>query len=252
MHYLYLFIICILGGCATTGTQQLIFEEDFSEKQLNGENWTFETGNGCPQICGWGNEEIQYYTKTNHRLEDGNLIITAKKEGARFTSTRIKTQGKFSFQYGKIEMRAKLPTGKGTWPAFWLLGENINEKGWPLSGEIDIMEFAGKNPNIIHSTLHTKSNHGQSASTKATSVSQITKGFHTYTAIWNENEINFLIDDELHYTYSPKNKTIENWPFNQPFFIVLNFAVGGHFGGHEVDDSSFPQEYIIDYIKVWQ
>lgn len=251
----YLLITCVLIVCscaATTEQERLIFEDEFLGSELNTNFWSFEYGDGCPEICGWGNEEQQFYTDKNYSVQNGFLVITAKQEDSLITSTRIKTQDKFNFQYGTVEMRAKLPKGKGTWPAFWLLGENIREVGWPLSGEIDIMEFAGKDPHLIHHTLHTQSSHGASENTFSTNFPSIDTGFHTYKAKWTANSIKFFVNNELQYTYSPEQKNIENWPFDQPFFILINFAVGGHFGGHEVDESIFPQEYIIDYVKVWQ
>ena len=251
-------VVSLLASCytgkdvSTNDGNSLLFEEQFNGESLNEDIWTMETGDGCPN-CGWGNRESQIYTENNHHLKDGFLIITAKREDSVYTSTRIKTQDKFEFQYGTIEMRAKLPTGKGTWPAFWMLGSNIDKVGWPLCGEIDIMEYAGKDRGLIHTTLHTEERHGASPNTSRQTISGIENGFHTYKATWTEEQIEFFIDDRSVYTFSPSNQKDEkSWPFDQPFFILINFAVGGHFGGFDIDESVFPQEYIIDYVKVWK
>lgn len=149
-------------------------------------------------------------------------------------------------------MRAKLPVGTGVWPAFWMLGSNIGEVKWPLCGEIDIMEYAGKEPGIIHTSLHTQASHGRTINTRETKFFGIEEGFHTYTAEWTADAIRFFIDEQLVYTFSPENKTEEVWPYNQSFYLLLNLAIGGGFGGPIVDNTIFPQEYIIDYVRVYQ
>jgi len=203
-------------------------------------------------LCGWGNGERQIYTATNHQLKDGKLIITARKEGDRYTSTRINTKEKKAFRYGRFEMRAKLPVGTGVWPAFWMLGSNIDEVKWPLCGEIDVLEYAGKEPGVIHTSLHTEDSHGRTINTREVEFYNIEEGFHTYAAEWTSESIQFLIDDQLVYTFAPEEKTEEVWPYDQPFYILLNLAIGGGFGGPIVDDRIFPQEYIIDYVRVYQ
>lgn len=246
-------IIIFLGfGLSSSNAQELIFEEQFNGDSLNESNWNYELGDGCPNICGWGNNERQIYTKENVALKDGHLIITATKEEAIYQSSRITTANKFEFQYGTIEVRAKLAVGEGIWPAIWMLGSNISEVGWPMSGEIDIMEYVGKNPHEIHSTLHTQDSHGQSINTKITTLQDIENGFHIYKANWTQDAIEFFIDDQLTYTFSPEVKDENTWPFNQPFYIIFNLAIGGDFGGPQVDDSIFPQEFLIDYVKVFK
>lgn len=231
--------------------RKLVWEENFDGKKLDESVWNFELGNGCPN-CGWGNNERQIYTKTNHKLKDGNLIITAKKENDKYTSTRITTQGKKEFQYGRIEARVKLPKGQGIWPAFWMLGSNIKTVGWAKCGEIDIMEYVGRNPHTVYTTLHTEDSHGNSINAKVTNFDKIEEGFHVFAIDWTKDKIEFIVDDISVYTFQPDVKTENIWPFNQKFFILLNMAVGGNFGGPEVDDSIFPQEYIVDYIRVYQ
>ena len=149
-------------------------------------------------------------------------------------------------------MRAKLAIGKGVWPAFWLLGANIDQVGWPLAGEIDVIEYVGRSPQEIFTSLHTKDGHGDNASTKTTRIENIEEGFHVYAADWTEDQIAFYVDGENVYTFVPKDKSQEVWPFNQPFYLLLNLAVGGNFGGKEIDYAVFPQEFVVDYIRVYQ
>ena len=231
---------------------KLVWEENFDGNSLNEEIWNFELGDGCPNLCGWGNNESQIYTKTNHKVENGYLFITARKKDSIYTSTRITTKNKKEFKYGRMEVRAKLPLGKGLWPAFWMLGANISEVGWPLCGEIDILEYVGREPHTIFTSLHTQDSHGNTINSKKEIIEGIEKGFHLYAIDWSKEKIDFYIDDSLFYTFSPNEKNTEIWPFNQPFFFIINLAIGGNFGGLEIDDSIFPQEFVIDYIKVYQ
>jgi len=231
---------------------KLVWEENFDGNSLNEEIWNFELGDGCPNLCGWGNNESQIYTRSNHIVENGYLFITARKKDSIYTSTRITTKNKKEFQYGRMEVRAKLPLGKGLWPAFWMLGANISEVGWPLCGEIDILEYVGREPNTIFTSLHTQNSHGNTINSKKEIIEGIEEGFHLYAIDWNKDRIEFYIDNTLFYTFSPDDKNSEIWPFDQPFFFIINLAIGGNFGGLEIDDSIFPQEFVIDYIKVYQ
>lgn len=249
---LFLNILCLGFGWAQSQERKLVWEENFNGTQLDEKIWNFELGNGCPNNCGWGNNEKQLYTKTNHELINGNLVITIKKEGDSYSSTRITTSGKREFQYGRMEARAKLPTGKGIWPAFWMLGSNIAKVGWPKCGEIDILEYVGREPHMVYTTLHTQDSHGNSVNSKKTEIKNIEEGFHIYAVEWTKDKMDFFVDDQLVYTFKPEVKNENTWPFNQPFFFILNVAVGGNFGGHEVDNAIFPQQYFIDYIRVYQ
>ncbi len=248
---LVVLLLIVNFGFAQQPKRKLVWEENFNGTKLNESVWNFELGNGCPN-CGWGNNERQIYTKTNHQIKNGNLIITAQKKDSIYTSTRITTAGKKEFLYGRIEARAKLAVGQGIWPAFWMLGSNIKTVGWPKCGEIDIMEYVGRNPSSIYTTLHTEASHGNSVNTKITNIPEIEKGYHVYAIDWSKDKIEFLVDNILVYTFQPEVKDENTWPFNQPFYILINLAVGGNFGGHEVNDSIFPQEYSIDYVKVYQ
>ncbi len=229
---------------------QLLFEENFDGSQLNETHWNYKLGDGCPNLCGWGNNERQIYTKKNVSLRDGNLVITATKNGSLYESGRITTKQKVEFQYGTIEVRAKLPQGSGLWPAIWMLGNDIDANTWPGCGEIDIMEYVGKEPGVIHTTLHTPDSFGNSVNTKRTTLTGIENDFHKYKASWSKESIQFYIDDMLVYTFSPEIKNEKTWPFDKPFYVILNLAIGGNFGGPEVDDTIFPREFIIDYIKI--
>ena len=237
------------SSCKSKST--LIWEDNFDGTSLNEKDWNYELGNGCPKLCGWGNNEKQIYTKTNHTVKDGFLHINIKKEDNTYTSTRISTKGKKEFKYGRIEARAKLPLAKGLWPAFWMLGSNIDTVGWPKSGEIDILEYIGRKPNTVFTTLHFQEQYGDKAYTKTTEIQGIEEGFHDYSVNWTPDKIEFFVDGKKLFSYNPKVKTIDNWPFDQPFYIILNTAVGGNLGGNDIDDSLFPQKFIVDYVRVY-
>lgn len=248
----YLMVIFVSSiALAQPNGKKLVWEEQFKTKELNEQNWNFEEGDGCPN-CGWGNNERQQYTKSNHHLVDGTLIITANKVDGKYASTRINTKGKQEFTYGYIEARAKIPTGKGIWPAFWMLGTNIDKVSWPKCGEIDILEYVGKEPNIIFTSLHTQDSYGNTINTKKSKIANIEDGFHLYAINWTKDKIDFFVDNKVVYTFNPAIKNESTWPYDKPFFILLNVAIGGNFGGPEVNDAIFPQEFIVDYIKVYQ
>jgi beta-glucanase (GH16 family) len=250
-----LFLLLLVFFTAVQGqksNRKLIWSDEFDQSTLNLKQWSYKTGDGCPELCGWGNNERQIYTDSNHLIRNGNLVIQARLNNKVYTSSRITTKGKLEYQYGRFEVRAKLPNGQGVWPAFWMLGSNISEVGWPLCGEIDVLEYVGKSPEEIFTSLHTKASHGETINTKTTRFSNIEEGFHTYAADWTENQIEFFVDGKSVYTFIPKDKSTEEWPFDQPFYLLLNLAIGGNFGGPEVDDNIFPQEFIIDYVRVYQ
>jgi beta-glucanase (GH16 family) len=248
--FLILIFLLIYKG-PETSVNSILFTDDFENTFLDLNHWNYELGDGCPELCGWGNNEFQIYTKENVFIRDENLVIKATKQGNKYYSGRITTKDKIEFQYGTVEVKAKLPTGSGVWPAIWMLGHDIDDIFWPLCGEIDIMEYVGKTPGKIHTTLHTKDSFGQSINTKVTTIENIEDGFHIYKMNWDKNKIQFSVDDTIVYTFSPANKNKINWPFDKPFYLILNLAIGGEFGGFEVDDNIFPQEFIVDYIKVY-
>jgi beta-glucanase (GH16 family) len=248
-----LILLCIGNLClAQQAERKLVWEENFNKPTLDETVWNFDLGDGCPNSCGWGNNERQIYTKENYEIKEGRLIIHAKKEGNGYTSTKITTKNKKFFQYGRMEARAKLPTGQGIWPAFWMLGQNISQVGWPKCGEIDILEYVGREPHMVFTTLHTQDSHGNTINTKKTSFPNIEEGFHVYAVDWTKDKMDFFVDDTLVYTFQPEVKNENTWPFDKPFYFILNVAIGGNFGGPDVDDTIFPQDFIVDYVKVYQ
>lgn len=243
-------IILILSFLPLTSCAQKIFEDNFDGESLNMNYWSFEEGDGCPNLCGWGNNELQIYSRDYVKVEDGNLVITALKKGDQYYSGKINTKDKVELQFGSIEVRAKLATGKGFWPALWMLGADVNEVGWPASGEIDIMEYVGKEPGKVFTSLHTPASHGKTINTKKTKIEGIEDGFHIFRADWSDKDIKFYVDNALVYTFIPKAYDKANFPFNKPFYFLINLAVGGNLGGSIVDESSLPQKLYVDYIKV--
>ena len=240
--------LCLFFTCAVSA--QIVFEDHFDGDTLNTTYWNFDLGNGCPELCGWGNNELQYYSAENVFLKNGYLHIKTQHVNGKYTSAKITTKQKVFFTYGTVEVRAKLPVGQGVWPAIWLLGENIDTVGWPHCGEIDMMEYVGKEPQTLYTSLHNTASFGNTINSKKTHIPDLEEGFHTYTMQWTKDAITFKIDNTLVYTYAPAQKTKANWPYISPFYLIINTAVGGNFGGPKVDNTIFPQEFIIDYVKI--
>lgn len=223
---------------------------------------------GLPDPMRWGyetgyvrNNELQYYTASrleNARVQDGMLIIEARKEpysGYGYTSASLITQGRATWTYGRIEVRAKLPTGKGMWPAIWMLGSDIGTVGWPNCGEIDLMENVGFDPDRIHTSIHTKAyNHTiGTGKTASVVVSPPYQDFHLYAIEWFADRIDFWVDDDKVLTFKNEGTGWAVWPYDGPFYLILNIAVGGSWGGQQgVDDRIFPQTFLIDYVRVYQ
>ncbi|HSI75503.1 MAG TPA: glycoside hydrolase family 16 protein [Lunatimonas sp.] len=235
----------------------LVWQDEF-EGTLS-EDWIFEVGDGCPNLCGWGNNELQFYRRENAEVKDGHLIITAKQEsmgGKQYTSSRMKTQGNKSFTFGRIDIRAVLPKGQGIWPAFWMLGESITEVGWPACGEIDIMEMVGGSAegrdNTTHGTLHW-SNNGSYASTggkKSLSEGILNDNFHVFSIIWDAERIVWLLDGEQFHQIDISPSHMDE--FREPQFLLFNLAVGGNWPGSPDGTTSFPQQLVVDYVRVFQ
>ena len=223
--------------------------------------WVLETGGK-----GWGNDELESYTQRpqNAYLEDGNLVIKVLAEkytGADgvardYTSARLKTQGKFSQAYGRFEARIKIPRGQGIWPAFWMLGADIGETPWPASGEIDIMENIGKEPALVHGTIHGpgySGEHGLGAPYSLPSKQNFADDFHVYAVEWEPNVIRFYVDDHLYGTRTPADLPQgAKWVYDHPFFILLNVAVGGLWPGNPDATSKYPQSMLVDYVRVYK
>lgn len=236
----------------------LIWSDEFNGSALDETNWTYEIGDGCPNLCGWGNAELQYYRRENTTVANGYLTIQAKSEsfqGRAYTSSRIKTENKFSFKYGRVDIRARLPKDQGLWPALWMLGSNIREVSWPACGEIDIMELVGgpNSDNKVHSTIHwdnngTKADYGLSYTLDEGIFND---KFHVFSMIWDANQIKCFVDDqEPFFTVDITPAALSE--FQNNFFFIFNVAVGGRWPGSPDGTTSFPQEMVVDYVRVFQ
>jgi beta-glucanase (GH16 family) len=234
-------------------TLSVVWSDEFNTPgSPDAAKWGYDLGDGCPTLCGWGNNELQWYTnrQENVVVQGGVLKITAIREslnGKAFTSARLLTKDKFSFKYGKIEVSAKLPAGVGTWPAIWMLGNNISTVGWPACGEIDIMEHRGSFLNTISGALHHPGHSGGNPDAATITIANATTQFHKYALDWSASSIKFLIDDVAFYTFTNSGSL----PFNQNFFIILNLAMGGNYGG-AVDPAFTSAAMEIDYVRVYQ
>jgi beta-glucanase (GH16 family) len=255
-----LFFVAV--SCSTDETQvvanfnELVMSDEFT---VNGTPdsaiWGYEIGTG---ENGWGNNELQYYTDRteNVTVQNGVLIITAKKEalnGAAYTSARITSKGKFEQAYGRFEARIKLPSGQGIWPAFWLLGSNCDQVDWPQCGEIDIMEFRGQEPTKIHGTVHGPGYSGAGGITKSYTLEndRFDTGFHVFGIEWTPEYINYYVDDVL-YNQITRADVTGQWVFNKPFYIIINLAVGGTFVGDPNSETTFSQNMLVDYVRVYK
>lgn len=237
----------LLGMVQQTQAQdwQLVWSDEFTNSISS--DWVFETGNGSD---GWGNRELEYYRRENATVQDGKLVIAAKREsfgGYNYTSVRMKTAGKKSWKYGKIEALISIPSFQGSWPAFWMLGESGN---WPASGEIDIMEHVNTGSDF-HGTIHWADAGGGHAS-YGQSTNSSTSGFHKYTIIWTEASIKWFIDDVQYNEANIANNINSTEEFHKNFYILLNFAIGGNWPGFTVDNNAFPANMVVDYVRVYQ
>lgn len=234
---------------------KLVWQDEFSDNTINETDWTFETGTGND---GWGNWELQYYRKENASIVDGHLVIEAREEsfsGSGYTSTRMITQNKQTFQYGRIDIRAVMPRGQGIWPALWMLGNNISEVSWPACGEIDIMEMVGgpESDGTTHGTVHWSSN-GQHAQfggeTSLESGAALNDEFHVYSIDWKENSIDWYFDGVKYHSIDTSPGDLDE--FREEFFFIFNIAVGGNWPGSPDATTVFPQWMIVDYVRVFQ
>ncbi len=238
----------------------LVWQDEFKQGAIDGSSWSFDTGTGCPNLCGWGNNELQYYQTDNLSMHDDDfLVIEARRQvgGSNdYTSARISTKGKRAFQYGRVDIRAAMPKGKGIWPALWMLGSNIDTNPWPSCGEIDIMESRGDQPGRAYGTVHYGASFDErmfNGSTKElSSGDEFNKEFHVFSLIWEEDLVQILLDDVVYHTFSPSNTGGQPYPFNQPFYFLFSVAVGGDFPGSPDASTVFPQYMIVDYIRVFQ
>jgi beta-glucanase (GH16 family) len=272
MRLLVLFICCTIICCSHSSSSnpspppsnpppptlqwQQVWSDEFNYTGLpDSAKWNYDVGGN-----GWGNNELEFYTDKrleNARVENGNLIIETRKEpwqGKNYTSARLLTKNKGDWQYGKIEVRAKIPKGRGTWPAIWMLGSTTPLK-WPDDGEIDIMEHVGFDQGVIHASIHCKKyNHViGTQKTATTTVADCSDNFHVYSVEWNSNNIKISVDSAVYFQFANESSGYDAWPFDNKMFLILNIAVGGNWGGQQgVDDTIWPQKMEIDYVRVWQ
>lgn len=238
---------------------KLVWSDEFNQPDgslPDPAKWSFETGGN-----GWGNNEMEFYTaRTNNaRIEDGKLVIEAKQEsygGKNITSGRLVTKGKYSCTYGRIEARIKIPHGQGIWPAFWMMGTNIDSVAWPACGEIDIMENIGKEPGTVHGTVHGpgySGSHGIGGPFTLPGGAQLTGDFHVYGIEWSTNRIDWYIDGQTYFSITPARLPKgAAWAFDQSKFILFNLAVGGGWPGYPDATTTFPQRMVVDYVRVYQ
>ncbi|WP_346235999.1 glycoside hydrolase family 16 protein [Niabella insulamsoli] len=253
--FAFYLLLCAGPSFSQAAGRKLVWSDEFNYTgQPDRSKWNFDIGNNK----GWGNNELQYYTsKTkNARVEKGRLIIEARKEdtlGFQYTSAKLVTRGKESWTYGKIEVRAKLPSGTGSWPAIWMLAENM--KQWPDDGEIDIMEHVGYDRGWVHASVHCK-NYNHVIGTQKTAkkkVDDASVAFHIYGLEWTKDSIIMSIDHQPYFSFANEKKGYKSWPFDQNMYLILNVAVGGNWGGQKgVDNKIFPAKMEIDYVRVYQ
>ncbi len=252
-----IFLLAAAHAQTTTGWS-LIWSDEFNQpdgSSPDSTKWIFDTGAG-----GWGNSELEFYTSrtNNARIVGGNLVIEARQENyqsSSYTSARLKTQGKWSWQYGRVEARIKIPRGQGMWPAFWMLGTNITSVGWPKCGEVDIMENIGKEPTLVHGTIHGPGYSGANGIGKSCALPgnpNFADAFHIYAVEWTTNEIKWFVDGYQYFSSNsgsiPAGTT---WVYTRPQFIILNLAVGGAWPGNPDGTTVFPQQMLVDYVRVY-
>lgn len=254
--------IFVISSCSTDEKQtvatfsELVMADEFdTDGAPDSTIWGYDIGTGSN---GWGNNELQYYTNRteNVKVENGYLLITANKEsynGSAYTSARLLTKGLFAQTYGRFEARIRMPYGQGMWPAFWLLGADSDEVGWPNCGEIDIMEFRGQEPTSVSGTVHGPGYSGGTAITKSYSLTndRFDTGFHVFGIEWGPKYINYYVDNVLYNQITPDDVT-GDWVFDHPFYIIINLAVGGDFVGAPNSETVFPQTMLVDYVRVYK
>lgn len=250
------------AGCSNDDTQtvvnftELTMQDEFdADGAPDSEIWSYDIGTG---VNGWGNNELQYYTDRpqNVTVNNGYLLITANREdfqGSGYTSARLLTKDKFEQRYGRFEARIRLPYGQGIWPAFWMLGSNSDTAIWPQCGEIDIMELRGQLPTILTGSVHGPGYSGGQAVSKEYELpnDRFDTGFHVFGIEWGPEYINFYVDDVLYNQITPEDVSGE-WVFDQPFYMLMNVAVGGSFVGPPSEETEFPQTMVVDYVRVYK
>lgn len=253
MKYVVILIAVTIAACKPSSginksdpSYTLVWSDEFNGSSIDSSAWNYNIGGH-----GWGNNEQQYYTDKNAAIVNGNLVITGKAEKINdngYTSTRITTKGKHEFQYGKIEARIKITPGQGLWPAFWMLGANIDNVGWPKCGEIDIMEHINAD-SVFYGTLHWVNNEKVSAGNH---MNAAPGDYHVYAIEWDADSISWLLDDAKFHSVEIRNNMNSTEEFHQPFFILINLAIGGDWPGQIVDPGKIPAEMLVDYVRVYQ
>lgn len=256
-----IFFLAGLSACVNNHNNSkysLVWSDEFDKSSLvDSTKWSYDThGNAW----GWGNRELQWYTGDiqNAEIKDGFLHVRAIKastNGKPYSSARIITKGKGDWLYGKVEVRAKVPGARGIWPAIWMLSSESSYGEWPASGEIDIMEHVGYMPDSVFASTHCQKYYFKigTQKTKGIYLPSCDKEFHTYTMEWDSMQISMYCDTIKYFNFKNEHKTYQEWPFNKPFYLILNVAVGGDWGGVQgVDSSAFPQEMVVDYVRVFQ
>lgn len=231
----------------------LVWSDEFEDGSIDLSNWTYDVG-----ADGWGNQELQNYTTSseNSYIQDGKLVIMAKNEGGQYTSARLKSIGLQEHEFGRIDIRAKLPVDQGLWPALWMLGANYPSVSWPACGEIDIVELVGSNPRRIHGTIHWGNNFQQHQSDGQGISLDFPETFadeyHVFSIEWENNSIKWLLDDVEYHSIDNQTTSGQNYPFNEPFFFIINVAVGGQWPGDPDETTTFPEFMAVDYVRVFQ
>lgn len=253
----------VLAQCVEIENCELVWADEFNGTRVDPQRWTFQLGDGS-QVglpSGWGNSELQWYTEENAIVADGMLTITARKEsiqpGFEYTSTRLRSRNKADFKYGRFEMRARMPIGKGLWPAFWMLPTDTRYGRWAASGEIDVVEYLGSEPNEILGTIHYGGgwpDNTQTSTDYTLPTGTFHDDFHVFAVEWEETEMRWYVDDVQYATVTDWNSTAGPFPapFDVEFHMLLNLAVGGGLPGSPDADTQFPQEFVIDYVRVYQ
>lgn len=241
---------------------ELVWSDEFEYSGLpDTTRWAYSVGDGCPDLCGWGNNELQYYTKDslkNARVEDGKLILEVHEEemgSQNYTSAKLTTKGKQDWKYGRFEIRAKVAKSKGTWSAIWMLPTTSKYGIWPKSGEIDIMEHVGYDPDTVEASAHTGAYYFTIGTQKHNriAVPDCDEVFHTYALEWEADEYRVYIDDVHYFTFENEGSGFMEWPFDQRFHLILNVAYGGNWGAARgLEPDKLPQRMEIDYVRVYQ
>jgi beta-glucanase (GH16 family) len=257
-YYALIFAFILTAGAGSAQDWELIWSDEFDDSTIDAAKWEFQIGDGCPNLCGWGNNELQYYRAENAVVENGLLRITASEQGfggKQYTSARMRTRTQGDWTYGRFEARIRLPEGQGIWPAFWMLPTDEVYGGWPRSGEIDIMEMVGHEPATVHGTIHFGEpwpNNSFTGNSYTLSQGKFSDNFHEFAIEWGVGVIHWYVDGTKFSTKTRNDLQGKPWPFDQRFHFILNIAVGGNWPGNPDGTTVFPQTMEVDYIRVYR